>query len=145
MREQLDAFPEAAGRFCAERALFGPLDPPTGENIDALLALREAVDGYFRKRAGGSTPPDVMLADLLEAAALALRRSDPSSLAAATAHSALRLLSDDAARKLKICGHCGWLFIDQSRNRSRTWCDMAVCGNRAKASRHYRRKKEGSR
>ena len=28
------------------------------------------------------------------------------------------------------------------KNRSRAWCDMTVCGNRAKASRHYRRKKE---
>jgi predicted RNA-binding Zn ribbon-like protein len=144
VKQQLDAFPEAAGRLCAERALFGSLAPPKDENIDALLALREAIDGYFRERAGGSEPPAALLADLLEAAALAFRRSEPSSLAAATARSALRLLSDDAARKLKICGHCGWLFLDRSRNRSRTWCDMAVCGNRAKASRHYRRKKEAS-
>jgi predicted RNA-binding Zn ribbon-like protein len=34
---------------------------------------------------------------------------------------------------------CAWLFLDQSRNRSRRWCDMKVCGNRQKARRHYRR------
>lgn len=34
---------------------------------------------------------------------------------------------------------CGWLFLDTSRNRSRRWCSMAYCGNRAKARRHYER------
>ena len=35
---------------------------------------------------------------------------------------------------------CAWLFLDKSRNRSRRWCDMKVCGNRQKARRHYQRK-----
>ena len=34
---------------------------------------------------------------------------------------------------------CDWLYLDTSRNRSRRWCDMASCGNRAKAKRHYHR------
>ena len=37
---------------------------------------------------------------------------------------------------------CEWLFLDHSRNRSRRWCDMTTCGNRAKARRHYRRARE---
>jgi len=36
---------------------------------------------------------------------------------------------------------CSWLFLDHSRNRSRRWCDMKTCGNRAKAKRHYERAK----
>ena len=36
-------------------------------------------------------------------------------------------------------GTCGWLFLDLSKNASRRWCDMRVCGNRAKARRHYAR------
>jgi predicted RNA-binding Zn ribbon-like protein len=36
-------------------------------------------------------------------------------------------------------GKCGWLFLDTSRNRSRRWCSMEDCGNRAKARRHYER------
>ena len=36
---------------------------------------------------------------------------------------------------------CGWLFVDGSRNRSRRWCSMEDCGNRAKARRHYARKR----
>jgi predicted RNA-binding Zn ribbon-like protein len=34
---------------------------------------------------------------------------------------------------------CVLLYYDTSKNRSRRWCDMAACGNRAKASTHYRR------
>ncbi len=34
---------------------------------------------------------------------------------------------------------CGALFIDTSRNRSRSWCRMDGCGNRAKARRFYAR------
>jgi predicted RNA-binding Zn ribbon-like protein len=36
---------------------------------------------------------------------------------------------------------CDWLFLDTSRNRSRRWCDMKSCGNRAKARRYYARHK----
>jgi predicted RNA-binding Zn ribbon-like protein len=38
-------------------------------------------------------------------------------------------------QRLKACPDdtCGWAFYDRSRNRSSTWCSMAVCGNRAKA------------
>lgn len=32
---------------------------------------------------------------------------------------------------------CAWLFLDTSRNKSRRWCSMEVCGNRSKARRHY--------
>jgi predicted RNA-binding Zn ribbon-like protein len=34
---------------------------------------------------------------------------------------------------------CVLLYYDTSRNRSRRWCDMGACGNRAKAAAHYRR------
>jgi len=138
---QLDAFPAAAAEFCAERALFGDVLPVEQENRPAFLGLREAVDRYFRARVLGEAG-DATLADLLERIALALRGARPGGLDAATAHSALRLIAMPDPDRMKICRNCGWLFIDRSKNRSRSWCDMAVCGNRAKASRHYRRKKE---
>jgi predicted RNA-binding Zn ribbon-like protein len=138
---QLEAFPQAASRFSAERALFGEILPPAPENKRTFLELREAIDAYFRSLASGSSTSS-LLAELLEAVARVLRRAEDQSLEAATAHSALRLLSEGESGRLKICGNCGWLFMDRSRNRSRTWCDMAVCGNRIKASRHYHRKKK---
>ncbi len=50
--------------------------------------------------------------------------------------SALNLLVDADFSRIKQCrgNHCGWLFYDSTKNKSRQWCDMSVCGNRAKAS-----------
>jgi predicted RNA-binding Zn ribbon-like protein len=36
---------------------------------------------------------------------------------------------------------CQWLFYDESRTGRRRWCDMATCGNQAKARRHRERQK----
>jgi len=47
------------------------------------------------------------------------------------------LLSQPILSNLRECGACSWLFLDLSRSRSRRWCSMATCGNRAKAQRHY--------
>ena len=140
--EQLAAFPEAASRLSAERERFGELRPVAPGNGALFLHLREAIDGYFRRRIVGEDSR-AQLADLLEACATALRAADTDdSLEAATAHSALGLICEPQPERMKICGNCGWLFIDRSKNRSRTWCDMAVCGNRVKANRHYHRKKK---
>ena len=61
-------------------------------------------------------------------------------------HSAAEILVSDELKKIKTCADsaCGWLFIDVSRNQSRRWCDMKDCGNRAKATRFYQKKQEGS-
>jgi predicted RNA-binding Zn ribbon-like protein len=50
---------------------------------------------------------------------------------------AVRTLAADRER-LRTCGNplCRWLFVDRSRNGSRVWCEMAVCGNRMKVGRH---------
>ena len=53
---------------------------------------------------------------------------------------AFRAMADGTWTRLKACAlhdRCEWAFYDWSKNRSGTWCDMAVCGNRAKA-RSYR-------
>jgi predicted RNA-binding Zn ribbon-like protein len=46
-------------------------------------------------------------------------------------------VADGTWQRLKACRaeDCRWAFYDEARNRSRTWCSMAVCGNRAKARR----------
>jgi predicted RNA-binding Zn ribbon-like protein len=57
------------------------------------------------------------------------------------ASSAAALLMSTELHRVKVCAdeRCGWLFVDTSRNRSRRWCSMQDCGNRAKARRHYQR------
>jgi predicted RNA-binding Zn ribbon-like protein len=50
-----------------------------------------------------------------------------------------RSMADGSWSRVKACRNdtCRWLFYDNSRNRSGTWCTMAVCGSRMK-SRAYR-------
>ena len=58
------------------------------------------------------------------------------------ARSAQHLLTDERDRiAIRECASdtCGWLFVDRSRSRSRRWCDMSGCGNRAKQRRFQRR------
>ncbi len=58
--------------------------------------------------------------------------------------SASQLLASPDVARVKTCDNdaCGWLFLDSSRKHNRKWCEMAVCGNRAKARRFYERSKE---
>jgi len=54
------------------------------------------------------------------------------------------LTDDDDCTRVRQCesdGGCGWIFLDCTKGRTRRWCDMKVCGNRAKARRHYARLK----
>jgi len=53
------------------------------------------------------------------------------------------LLAGAVHRHVRRCANerCLWLFLDQSKGGTRRWCDMASCGNRAKARRHYLRTK----
>ncbi len=57
--------------------------------------------------------------------------------------SAVELLTSKELDRVRVCGadNCDWLFLDESRSRSRQWCNMAVCGNRAKARRFYQRQR----
>jgi predicted RNA-binding Zn ribbon-like protein len=56
--------------------------------------------------------------------------------------SAYEILTDYSASRIKSCPSCTWLFLDASRNNSRRWCDMQVCGSMDKARRYYHRKKK---
>ena len=60
------------------------------------------------------------------------------------AFAAFELLTREDLSRLRVCaaGDCDWLFFDESRNRSRKWCDMNTCGNRAKVARYRGRSRE---
>jgi predicted RNA-binding Zn ribbon-like protein len=55
--------------------------------------------------------------------------------------SALSLLTGSDLTRIKRCpgDHCGWLFFDLTKNKRRRWCEMEVCGNRAKQKRRRQR------
>jgi predicted RNA-binding Zn ribbon-like protein len=59
------------------------------------------------------------------------------------ARSAAELLTSSKLDRVKVCAGegCGWMFLDESRNASRRWCDSRDCGNRERVRRHLARKR----
>ncbi len=58
------------------------------------------------------------------------------------------LTSGPDLERVRVCGmhetnECSWVFMDNTRARTRRWCSMKDCGNRAKARRHYERARRG--
>jgi predicted RNA-binding Zn ribbon-like protein len=64
--------------------------------------------------------------------------ADAEAPALLLAQRGLDLLIGDEPPRLHTCASetCRWLFLDTSKNRTRRWCDMKICGNRAKARRY---------
>lgn len=130
--------------------------------LERAHALREAIYRVFTARAAGETLPEEDLGRISQenARAAAYRVLTPSGVGKCSfewrdtyeldrplwpvAISAVNLAASDAAERVKECAtdNCNWLFLDASKNRSRKWCEMSECGNRAKARRHYHRTKQ---
>jgi predicted RNA-binding Zn ribbon-like protein len=135
--------------------------------LRASVLLREALFRIFLARARDTAPEAADVAAVSDAVArafghrrLELRAGgfalewDPASDALEAplwpvVESAAELLtSGDDLTRLRVCGlydsdECSWLFVDETRSGTRRWCSMQDCGNKAKARRHYRRRKEG--
>jgi predicted RNA-binding Zn ribbon-like protein len=63
------------------------------------------------------------------------------------AREAVALLESERLGRVKRCpgsGDCGWLFLDSSKSRTRRWCSMDGCGNRAKVRRFQKRRQRVS-
>jgi predicted RNA-binding Zn ribbon-like protein len=121
------------------------------------LELRALIDRIFTKIVEGRTAERADLAALNArlaevAASMRVVRNRRAyawhdtgealdGMLAAIVRSAAALLTSVELAKLHRCAadDCGWLFVDLSRNQRRRWCDMRVCGNRAKARRHHHR------
>lgn len=149
---ELPRFAEAASRFRAGEIAGQRLEiAVSAGKRRTMVRLREGTDDLFRDAAANRRLATDRLADLLGVCAGALSNAGPDvslagparsiDLAHATALSAVALLEPDRWRRIRICDSCGWLFLDRSRNGSRRWCDMTVCGNRHKARRFYERTK----
>lgn len=136
---------------------------PANHSRDATArrTFRETLTRILRAEADGTGASDTDLAvlnDLLTRATVhrgvvstvrgygwGWRRDPGPELAELfpAAWSAAALLTSDDRFRLKMCAECGRLFYDESRNRSRRWCDMQGCGNRAKARRFRDRTQKG--
>lgn len=128
------------------------------------IALRECLYRIFTHVARGKRPSPADLAALDRACAAAATHlhlepnrqgfrlgwhNNPPRLDAPlwrVARSASDLLTSADLSFVRECEDetCRWLFVDRSRNHSRRWCDMKVCGNRIKARAFYRRQHKRS-
>ncbi|KAA1422885.1 CGNR zinc finger domain-containing protein [Mumia zhuanghuii] len=64
-----------------------------------------------------------------------------TDVVAEVAAAAATLAIEGRLGRVKICpaDDCRWAFYDRSKNQSRQWCSMKVCGNRAKVRTHRER------
>ena len=128
--------------------------------LERAIALREAIYRIFSAISHGHPPQAADLATFNAELSGALAQSRIVSTAEGftwdwadaeealdwmlwpVVHDAAGLLTSEELDRVGQCAddRCGWLFLDTSRNRSRRWCSMEDCGNRAKARRHYKRK-----
>jgi predicted RNA-binding Zn ribbon-like protein len=130
-----------------------PAAAKTGFN--QALALREAIFAVFAAMAGAAQPPAEPLATLNAALTTAPERHRlrhapegwrweiPAAPLAPVLWSAGDLLTGARLGRVRQCANprCLWLFLDDSKGANRRWCSMASCGNRAKAHRHYLKRK----
>jgi hypothetical protein len=111
---------------------FGPQDPGALEQARALRADLRALASGEQHAQGRQV--DIQVALTPEGQVELSAPTAAGFLAAAAAKVAIEQRID----RIKICpaDDCLWAFYDTSRNRSRQWCSMKVCGNRAKARNH---------
>jgi predicted RNA-binding Zn ribbon-like protein len=148
----------------AQRLLDGAAARPAEATavLQRAIALREVIYRLFSAIAQEAVPPMADLETFNAELALALARSrivpategfawdwhgDQETLDCMlwpVVRDAADLLTSRELERVGRCAdeRCGWLFVDTSRNRSRRWCSMESCGNRAKARRHYRKSRD---
>jgi predicted RNA-binding Zn ribbon-like protein len=150
--------PAALGEWLRDRGLLTAGSPVGPDDLRRAVRLREGVRALVAAHQG-ELPATPDPGDGLDPAALAdldgLARglalvvdvtNDPPCLAPAApgtvdaAFAAVLAAIADAAAdgswaRFKVCREpgCRWAYYDHSRNRSRAWCSMETCGNRAKA------------
>ena len=146
--DQLDT-PSTLVAWLAKHALIEEGTAASEKDLERTRALREALRALLYANSGGELDPKAP--PVLDAAAaradLRFRfgadgDADLISSAAGVngAHGRLLVIVAEAMRtgtwaRLKACrsDDCRWAFFDGSKNHSRAWCSMALCGNRAKA------------
>jgi predicted RNA-binding Zn ribbon-like protein len=154
--EELLTSPPALGEWAAAAGL---VDSPPGVSeaeFARALAVREAVYRLALASVTGGRRSQADI-DVVNAAASGApvtavltqagvqRAGTAEAVVATIARAAVTLLGGADAARIRECGDppCTRLFVDTSRARSRRWCDMAGCGNRAKVAEFRARRSPG--
>src|SRR5580700_595625 len=155
-------FPSHQNHFREAKNVVDWLRPRVAESADLAadllaqaIAFREAIHDIGAALGRHAKPPEAALASLsaLHARCVAKAELAPGALSCRWSWSvrtapveaalgpialaAVRLFTEGDFDRIRECGGhaCGWLFYDRSKNNRRRWCEMEVCGNRAKQRR----------
>jgi predicted RNA-binding Zn ribbon-like protein len=145
--------PEALRDWLAARGLLAPGERLGDDDVRQAREVREALRALLLANNGFELDPRAVetLNDAARRAEVVVAFGDAGTPQLAPVRPgfqgalgrllglAFRSMADGTWPRLKACAahDCEWAFYDASRNHSGTWCDMKVCGNRAKA-RNYR-------
>jgi predicted RNA-binding Zn ribbon-like protein len=143
------ASPDELAMWLSEQGLVDDLVEPSGEEVADALAVREAIRALLLANNGVEVDAAAASKTLETAgreAQLTVRFENGRPLLAPAADgtraaigrivaTVAELAPTDEWKRLKTCrdDNCRVAFYDKSRNRSRAWCSMEVCGNREKA------------
>jgi predicted RNA-binding Zn ribbon-like protein len=143
------ATPDELAEWLSEEGLVEDLVEPTAAEHADALAVREAIRQLLLANNGLPADTAAASATLEEAGrktGLGVRFENGLPVLAAAGDGVAGALGQLVAAvaelattpewaRLKACrdDHCRVVFYDKSRNRSRAWCSMEVCGNRDKA------------
>jgi predicted RNA-binding Zn ribbon-like protein len=131
--------------------------PELLKDLKQVHLARNDLRGLLMPLATGTKPPAEAFTKLnsmlLQAAkSRHIDRSDykwswaePSSLpnlVSPIAWNAAHIITELDHSRIRCCPGCNWIFYDQTRSRSRRWCDMGDCGSRDKALRYYHRQQD---
>jgi predicted RNA-binding Zn ribbon-like protein len=149
------AIPAELSAWLAEHDLAEPGETFSHEDLAAAIAVREALRALLLANNDGELEPaaPATLTAAAERARLTVAvdeqgraRVEPRAAGIGRVFGRLlgivaRAQAEGTWERLKACpwDTCHVAFYDHSRNHSRTWCSMAVCGNRAKAQTYRRR------
>ena len=141
--------PDELAMWFSEQGLVDDLVEPSEQEVADARSLREAIRELLLANNGVEVDTAAASQTLEEAgreAKLGVRFEDGRPVLAPEgdgARAALgrivatvaELAPTDEWKRLKTCRDetCRVAFYDKSRNRSRAWCSMEVCGNREKA------------
>jgi predicted RNA-binding Zn ribbon-like protein len=135
-------------------------DDQGSDTVRRAVELREALFALVESSLAQTTPPSRAIESLnhvlheAESARAVIWdkthftwQADDARLSTLTplwrlADGAAQLLTSSDAAHIRECGSatCRWFFLDRSRNHTRRWCDMKMCGNRNKARRFHTRR-----
>lgn len=159
---QTDLLTSDETRILSERATTNPEEARA--TLSHAIALREAFHRVLSDAIVGGQPDEGSLAMLNRELSRALsrlrvvhapedtyvwawdwdsdsREPEPDRPLWPVVRSAAELMTSPKLDRVKVCAGkgCGWMFLDESRNGSRRWCDSRDCGNRERVRKHLLR------